>query len=571
MNGNTRNRMKLRRQGRVALVAMMLCTTATTAGAETQTNPYFQNSTQPNKPITKSTDRLGMPERVPRRLPRVDKETLSTSSSIDRTGGVRVGLTNPTHNDQLTSPSEQTSALGVPVARSGGAVIKDTRMIDPGSAPLPGVVSSTDDARLIAAAARRQAILSSASQTSDRPASGGWLQSVTAESCNHRAAEFLDDAYREYSVHAWASAEASAWKALELVATGIDIDRGQRSSFVDADQTASAGEMLRIARTAISESRDFVTSGAAIDGDLLRGIASSHQTKVLSAGVSSGMTAIQAVDGYLDHARLHLAPLASASVQAAQAMDLLAAIQLGRNEAKWIPEETSLCLRRAALQGQPSNASLASRLGMQLAAMGLDDEADMTLRHAMKLDPSDDVAKTLAGVMERRGDKVAAQRLTANVATGQPDGQVRNRIPEVIQLTPQQFASISPPLNAAAPAASSAQVGVPHASAGNNPAADTPTAVPVKRGSRFIPASLAGFRLPFTQPKSVTPPSQQSDPLRTIVPPIESVDIDSEINQFNEGIYDDDDFNAFADSVSEDAGQPSSPVKRFINKLPKLW
>lgn len=296
----------------------------------------------------------------------------------------------------------------------------------------------------IAVAARRLAAIEAERQHHPVPMATRWLQSITTSSCSERATELLDDSFREYSVSAWASAESSSWEALELIARGIDVaDRRTAAT----NQLPKAVSDLQSARTAIREARDFVASGGGIDTPRMEALVASHQTPVLAAGIPAGMTPAEAADRYLDHARKKLAGLASASVQAAKALDLLAAIGLARDKANWLPTETALCLRRAALQGQPSNSSLASRLGMQLADMGLEDEATWTLRHAISLDPDGEVAQALAGIEQRRDDKSTAMQLTADLRQKMPEGEQVDRIPDVIELSPSQFASISPAVN----------------------------------------------------------------------------------------------------------------------------
>ena len=281
-------------------------------------------------------------------------------------------------------------------------------------------------------------------QASSEPIPTRWLQSITTDSCSKRAAKLLDDAFREYTVAAWASAEASAWDALELIATGVDVADRRTSS---SQQTPDATARLEQARTAMREARDFALRSGPMDRDQMAAFISSHQTPVLHNGFPMGITPAEAADRYLDYARLKLSSLAATQVQAAQAMDLIAAINLGRQDQDRMPTETALCLRRAALQGQPSNASLASKLGMQLADMGLDDEAAWTLQHAMNLAPNNEIASSLATVMERRGDRNQAMQLIAGIRKSMPVDPNASRVPDVIHLSPQQFASISPAHN----------------------------------------------------------------------------------------------------------------------------
>ncbi|PAY17859.1 hypothetical protein CKO51_19395 [Rhodopirellula sp. SM50] len=385
-----------------------------------------------------------------------------------------------------------------------------------------------------------------------------WLQSITADSCLARAGRHLDDAYREYSVGAWSSAEASAWKALELTATGIDVADRRTASL---QRPATAAKDVRIARTAIREARDFVASGAAVDDELIAAIASSHQTPALAGAGSIGLTPTQSADRYLDYARVKLAPLAARHVQAAQAMDLIAAIQLGRNETKWLPEETSLCLRRAALQGQPSNASLATRLGMQLADMGLDAEAQSTLQHAMTLSPTQEIAAALDRVAARKPHPVGGVSVDQRVVQAATPTAKQTRFPKVIELSPTQFASISPAVNTLTPPST-----VAGPSSGENGRRQTSsvaptapvTAQPEKKTSRFIPASLAGFRLPklSSKPQPNEPSTYDTDAIEA------RVDQRYRADEFE--VYD-------ASATGPAPSQQGSAIKRFFGKFPKLW
>jgi hypothetical protein len=361
-------------------------------------------------------------------------------------------------------------------------------------------------------------------------------RSITDDSCRRRAEQSLETAYREYAVGAWASAEASAWSSLELAATGVDVSQHDAES----PRRGRAVTDLRAARTALDEARDFVVEGAALDAQQLRVRVASHRTPVFPDGLPEGMLATEAVECYLDYAREKLAPLAAASVHAAQAMDLLAAIGLGRNRADALPEETALCLRRAALGGQPHNARLALRLGAQLAEMGLNAEAEQVLTQAMRLRPSRFTAQKLAQVQRAlgRARRYAAPSMAATwpSAGGRQVVPGRRRgVPEVVELSPRQFASVSPPLNPAAgrmpanagpaavqrpatPAAGTAAAATPAAGTAGTfrtPAGPTRQAPQASQGiqrpvaRRDSPfqqperqtgsssAALAGFRLPF--------------------------------------------------------------------------
>jgi hypothetical protein len=210
---------------------------------------------------------------------------------------------------------------------------------------------------------------------------------------------------------------------------------------------AAALANLQIARTAIREARDFGGQYGAGDRASIRRMAMSHQTAVLDSQPVNTLTAADAIDRYLDDARVRLSGIASQSVEAAQAMDLLAAIYLGRADVKTLPSSTALCLRRAALQGQPGNASLALRLGMHLADLGLYREARWALEHSLNLEPSQEASEALVLVLRRSGHSDEAAQLIASTQAAIPHDATRSpRVPQVETLSPEEFASISKPV-----------------------------------------------------------------------------------------------------------------------------
>ena len=271
-----------------------------------------------------------------------------------------------------------------------------------------------------------------------------WLPSTTSTSSQQEALRLLDQAMREYSRKAWASAEASAWDSLRHTAEGIDI--ADRNASKGQNRGASSATTdLRMAREAIRESRDFAGKYGDLDAAAVERIVLSHNTAALKNQSMRNVPATDAVDRYLDEARMRLSRLASFRPEAAQALDLIAAIYLGRGDDTLLPSQTSLCLRRAALQGQPGNSSLASRLGMHLAAVGLDNEAKWALEHSQSIAPSAEAQETLDLVTQRAGQRAEAIRVAARMRSRLPSGYDPNvgDHPTVLQLSPREFASAS--------------------------------------------------------------------------------------------------------------------------------
>ena len=291
------------------------------------------------------------------------------------------------------------------------------------------------------------------------PASHPWLQSTTAIASSGKAFEKLEQAKVEFHSKAWLSAEQSTWESISLFSQAIDL----RGEGIDASNR------LRIAKDAILEARDFGGIDGAPDPDAILRLAKSHRTQLITANDATGLTAAAAADCYLDLARRNLAPIAASDPQCAEAIDFLAAIYLGRDEPKQLPGETALCLRRAALQGQPANADLAARLGVQLADVGLVEEAKWAMEHSLQIQFQPVVANRLASLMRQTGQHAAANQWADQIrvrsrfnegapaesgnsayASAQPSALMKDEsaivVPVITQLSPSQFASVSKPV-----------------------------------------------------------------------------------------------------------------------------
>ena len=408
------SRRRMKRIKRNAIAALLLGSLAATnsIAAEVQNNPYLvsQRPTAANTFPQKRRPTTVRPQ--PRRLPAVAPE--SPAVAVANTTKVVVAPEGPAVADELAEDKSDFA----PVVRSQ--------------------INSAH------AALDRQITPVSAQNVGSRPHLITWLQSSTPSSERKESIQLLDQATREYNFHAWASAEATAWESLRRAAEGIDIAERKTRSPVDRS-VARAARDLQIAREAIRKARDFSGIYGDLDADGVRRIVKSHRTEVLKHELAD-VPATDAIDRYLNEARVRLSRLAAYRVESAQAMDLLAAIHLGRGEPATLPSETALCLRRAALQGQPGNGSLALRLGMQLADLGLDQEARWALEHSLKIEPTREAATTLANVMQRAGNLAAAGQLKSQLRDRFPDNhrQAAVRIPEVVQLSPEEFATLSP-------------------------------------------------------------------------------------------------------------------------------
>lgn len=328
---------------------------------------------------------------------------------------------------------------------------------------VPARLPETEDVLkpLISRAAAKLQAKSSQQVPISRTPQRVYLASQTAKSQNVAAQILFEQAQLEYQCNAFASAETSTWAALVKAAEAVDLGRSR----VTGTQSTSAQDDLHAGRRALIEVRDFVGPYASSGSETIIRLVRSHETDVVRNTLprrqvgarepidsSFRLTANEVIDRYLDFARSRLGSLAADSLIAAQSMDLLAAISLGRADKAKLPGPTAICLRRAAVQGQSNNPDLVAKLGRHLADVGLIDEARWALSHSLQLAYNPTVAAKLASLPgtssiptsqpttpssgnPHYGSSVLATTLPRNVGT--------KPVPEVTPMSPMQFASIS--------------------------------------------------------------------------------------------------------------------------------
>ena len=422
---------------------------ATPAYAEMQFNPFLETPSAPTSvPATVYPQRVAAPQASstmsiprPKRLPIVkrsakpnDNQKAATAKPQPAAPELSLGkfeLTDPTLSATPEPEAVVETKPSMPEVPDPSWIVNEKKPLADSDFSEPLIQGNTSTGRntfLPKSGNEHSAHISEAQPH--------WLRSTTTQSTYQKARRWLTQATNEYSVGAWASAEASTWQALSQIAEAIDLDGiDERVS----SENVGAIEDLQAARTAFFESRDFLVLSEHADSDAIKRIAMSHQTKLLHSDDQNCAIATHASDRYLDDARIRLGRLAATSVDAAASLDLLAAIYLGRNAIDHRPGPAALCLRRAALQGQPNNASLATRLGLQLADTGLNDEAYLVLSHAYDLDPTVETSSVLEKVAQN-----CQKPMPQFAATQQKniDNEAIDR-PKVIQLSPADFAAIS--------------------------------------------------------------------------------------------------------------------------------
>jgi hypothetical protein len=412
-------------------------------------------------------------------------------------------------------------------ANQSDSAMKPTASEPSPQQPTQSVDRNAANRRFMEVIAQRRAAEQARAPISPPAASSGmYLATQTAKSKLDEAWTHFQQAELEYSSAAYASAETSAWKTLQFAAEAIDLhDQHTRSrSAIESGQriakapSRSAVQQLQSGRDALNEAQDFVGPYATSNPESIARLARSHRTPVVREGLprrgriaasqpkvptgpkddlgwytemlvesSDGgsvtiPTATEAIDRYLDLARMELSEVAGKSLLAAQAMDLLAAIRLGRGEASQLPGPSAICLRRAAVQGQSNNPDLVAKLGFHLADVGLVEEASWALQHSLTLryDPQ---------VLNKLNELQAMTPTASTVLKGAPiQSQAQTkRTPDVVTMTPEQFASVS---RSVIPA----QGNLMHAAANNTPA-------------RNVSANSSVEAQPATYRHSSTPPA----------------------------------------------------------------
>jgi hypothetical protein len=271
-----------------------------------------------------------------------------------------------------------------------------------------------------------------------------WLRTNSASACVNKARRLIDQALLEYGTRAWLSAEATAWEALRCAAESVDLMNRESPKVQLGIHHRNATKRLQTARTAIREARDFSGIYGNADGEAISRMVVSHTTDVLKNIPCDSLSGNDASDRYLDAARVCLAGIASTSTEAARSMDLLAAIYLQQGDSKKLHGATALCLRRAALQGQPNNASLASRLGMHLLDLGLINEASWALKHSLSLEKDQATTQAYIAALQRSGRQTEATQVLGSFQPDQrSNGTSGPRIPTITELSPREFAAIS--------------------------------------------------------------------------------------------------------------------------------
>lgn len=317
--------------------------------------------------------------------------------------------------------------------------------------PMMTTASTTMTATAPPSEIRRAAIRLGASQklsqASDRPLQTEPIQpGYSPQTLRRAAGESIQEAQRSLDTQAYLTAADRAVTALELIAQATD----------SRERSALATRDLKIALTAIREAEDFVGKYGLVDSRGIERMVRSHATEVLKPYDVTRLGGTAAADIYLDWARRCLSPLAASDPLAGEALRVLAHSHRLRDGGTPFGIATAVHLLRAASEADPANRSLSE-----------DYEA----------------ALQLAGLSEPASSARAGQ--AGHWSYADP-ARTPSRPVQIWELTPEQFADVSPALSGPAssgPALSGlSSVGRGAADAGS--------------GDRRVPGQLASARLP---------------------------------------------------------------------------
>ena len=241
----------------------------------------------------------------------------------------------------------------------------------------------------------------------------------------------IADAREQLRHNAFLTAENMGWNVMEE----LTIRR--------ADDLRTDGPIVALstARNSLREAGDFLGRYGVVDRTSLERMVEAHQTLALKNVDLSRVTANIAADTYFDLARQKLMEATGGGLLAANALSIIADSRLMIESSNRIDRATSITCLRAALGGYPQSYQLANQLGYELLVDGRLAESEQLLKHALTISPSRSTWQNLAELHRRRGELSDSQACLANsVASPEP----LSPITEVYELSPQQFASVSP-------------------------------------------------------------------------------------------------------------------------------
>ncbi|QDV67957.1 hypothetical protein Poly24_16630 [Rosistilla carotiformis] len=228
------------------------------------------------------------------------------------------------------------------------------------------------------------------------------------------------------------TARQEAIEALHLIAQSTD----------ETTRSSDGTEALTQALTAIREASDFLGRFGVVDATAMQRLVDSHSTRVLKRCDLEHVTSLRAADVYYEFARGRFVDAVAGWAPASRALTIVAKTEpLTSDVGDSNLSAAQVCCLRAAIACDPDNATAANELGHELLALGMFDEARWALEHSYAKRPSTAALQNLAELHRVTGNMELAQACATNLAVLQSQ---QPRVAQVVQLTPSQFAQMSP-------------------------------------------------------------------------------------------------------------------------------
>jgi hypothetical protein len=299
-----------------------------------------------------------------------------------------------------------------------------------------------------------------ASSDDSRPAEDPILSPTTSITLHttrlqENAHRLLMDSQRSLQRGATRTARKHAMEALQQIIAMRDAEEGGNLHSLQ----------LKSAFDAIRESKDFCGEFGYIDTSALERMVNVHETSVLKQQDLTRISALQATNSYLEHARSQLVLAAGGVRAASEALTLLGQIELQvAGTSSTHATSVAVAFQRAAIEADPTLAVGYQVLGTTLASLGLNAEAASYLITGLRMSPTRAGYERLLEVARRTGDADTSRICVQSLED--PRMEDTNL---VMNLTPQQFAATYRPKTRTVEAT---PVSVTHRETKSEPSAD---------------------------------------------------------------------------------------------------
>ncbi len=302
---------------------------------------------------------------------------------------------------------------------------------------------------------------------------------VTGQMFAERATVQINEARQKLSRGAVMVARRDGWDVLQQVA----------QYRADEMQNALPVSTLASARIAIEEAQDFLGRYGPVDTVALKRFIEAHETQALKKVDVSQLTGHLAADTYFEEARRLLLMSTGGGPLVAQALTLIADSHL--QQGTEVDQAIALTCLRAAVGSNSGDGKVANQLGYELLRVGRLDEAEQALRYSLAAAPTPAAWQNLAELYRQHGDLEQA-RMCAVQATQAP-GET-TRVAQVVEVSPEQFAQISPRPQMADATAPTAGMNPNMQASAANGTMPNPAAVPSRsNGPQQAPSRMANL------------------------------------------------------------------------------